>query len=109
MTPLHVAALNGLLAATKLPVCRGADVHAVDKDGFTPLVNAQHRLDDCPCQAEDTATEWGAVIAFLEKVTPMPLEERMRVARATVIMRRACVTCGAQNKCAATGTRRRDP
>ena len=76
VTPLHVAAFNGRLASTKLLVSRRADVHARDKDGFTPLSNAQHRLRDCPCQVEDRLAEWGAVISFLERVTPMAPEER---------------------------------
>jgi len=75
-TAIHVAAFNGRLSATKLLVARGADVHAHAQDGYTPLDNARHRLVDCPCKTAERLAEWGAVIAFLERVEPMDADER---------------------------------
>lgn len=71
VTPLHVAAFNGRLPATKLLVARGACLDALDEDGHTPLANAQHRMVDCPCRTAEQQADWSAVIAFLQKVAPM--------------------------------------
>ena len=75
---LHVAAINGRLAATKLLVAEGADVHAKSKLGTTPFDDAvQLGRGRCPCE-DPTAREWGAVAAFLGHV--MPLDPAARVA-----------------------------
>ena len=75
-TPLHMAAFNGRLGATKLLVLLGADVAATDKDGHTPADDARYRLQDCPCKTDEPERQWGAVIAFLEKAAPMAADER---------------------------------
>ena len=53
----------------------------LDGDGFTPLENAQHWLLSCPCRTEDVERRWGAVVALLEKVEPMPQPERRAFAQ----------------------------
>ena len=79
-TPLHMAAFNGRLGATKALLARGADAHAADAHGCTPLDGARHRSRACPCTSDDRERKWGGVIALLERVMPMAAEERLSFA-----------------------------
>ena len=81
VTPLHVAAFNGRLPSAKALVASGATVDALDADGVSPLENARHMLIDCPCRTEEVERRWGGVIALLERVAPMQIDERSAFAR----------------------------
>jgi len=84
-TALHIAAFHGRLANTKLLVLRGANVHAKDKGGFTPLDDAKYNSPGCPCALDEKAAEerrqWGSVAAFLQRLSPMPPTERRAFTR----------------------------
>jgi hypothetical protein len=73
-TPLHIAAFNGRLEVVKLLCLRGADPHAKDKDGYTPLDDARYRSADRCCAVETAQAQWVRVAAFLDKVGPMAAE-----------------------------------
>lgn len=81
VTPLHVASFNGRLGAVKLLLAHGADAHAVDAAGFTPLDNATHWLDEqCACRVEDASRPYGAVAKLLQAVMPLPAAEALALA-----------------------------
>ena len=44
-TPLHLAAFNGALALTQLLIARGADINAVDADGYSVLGACRLRVE----------------------------------------------------------------
>ena len=73
-TPLHIAAFNGRLEVVKLLCMRGANPHAKDKDGYTPLDDARYRSADRCCAVETPQKQWIRVAAFLDKVAPMTAE-----------------------------------
>jgi ankyrin repeat protein len=82
LSVLHVAAFNGQLGAAKVLVARGADALETDAQGLTAADLARHRSQTCPCSTDEPAfRQWGATIAFLEKVAPMPATERLAFAR----------------------------
>ena len=56
-TPLHAAASNGRAAATALLLARGADPHAVSKEGNTPLHVAAYRAAALAAEEEERREE----------------------------------------------------
>ena len=85
VTPLHVCAFNGQLAAAKALLAAGAPLQVYDANGYSPLQNARHWLEEkCACSVEeDEKRHWGAMVALLEKVSPMEAAERVDFARRT--------------------------
>ena len=82
VSALHVAAFHGRLSTVKLLVAEGVALDAADKHGYTPLGNARFQLLDCPCQPQDDPTrQWGACIAFLERLLSLGTFERQAAAR----------------------------
>ena len=65
----------------KLLCLRGADPHATDKEGYTPLDDARYRGSDRCCAVESPERQWARVAAFLDKVAPMAAEERRAFAQ----------------------------
>ena len=89
ITPLHLAAFNGRLAATQLLVASGALLDAPDEDGHTPLDDARYSLERartfarCGCvQASEPASRWRvnleAIATLLEEVSALPTAAERR-------------------------------
>jgi len=78
---LHFAAFNGRMAATTLLVAKGADLHAKDEDGYTPLDDAKYRgREGCACVRDTSDRQWEAVAAFLERLLTLEAAERVAFA-----------------------------
>ena len=73
-TALHVAAYHGRLSAVKQLLARGADVLAIDGEGYRPVCWANRWLvGACPCEQVlyDPSREWAAVATVLERLEGM--------------------------------------
>jgi ankyrin repeat protein len=64
-TPLHLAALGGLVGPTALLLAQGADAHAAALDGETPLSAAMLARRDWPADDGKAAARFDAVEACL--------------------------------------------
>ena len=78
-TPLHFAAREGWLAATKLLVARGADPRTPNAGGHTAHDDAmQCGGGKCPCE-DLSDREWAAVAAFLAQAMSIDGDEERRL------------------------------
>ena len=80
-TALHSAAVAGRLGAAKALVLHGADVAARDGGGQTPVDAANCASQDVCCRAP--GADWGGVVALIERVAPLELDERRAFAQKT--------------------------
>lgn len=89
ITPLHLAAFNGRLAAVQLLLASSALIDAPDEHGHMPLDDARYSLERartfarCGCvRASEPASRWRAnleaVVALLEEASALPTAAERR-------------------------------